>query len=80
MAQGPGPVAWAHRLLIVTALAGGLCYTLWEFRGYVDSGDRSALLRAALGLMASAAIALYLRGLRGRLAARLTPHDEARDA
>ncbi len=80
MARGPGPVAWAHRLLIATALAGALCYTLWEFRGYTATGDLAALLRAGLGLAASAAIALYLRGLGARLAARLTPHDEAGDA
>jgi hypothetical protein len=80
MAQGPGPVAWAHRLLIATALAGALFYTAWEFRGYTSSGEPAALARAGLALVASGAMALYLRGLRARLAARLTPLEADRES
>src|SRR2546426_7278810 len=80
MAKGPGPVAWAHRLLIGTALAGAIFYTAWEFRGYTSSGEPAALARAGIALVASGALALYLRGLRARLAARLTPHEEGNGA
>jgi len=80
MTQGPGPVAWVHRLLIATALAGALIYTAWEFQGYTNSGEPAALARAGLALAASCAIAFYLRGLRARLAARLTPHEERNGA
>ncbi len=70
---GPGPVAAAHRLLIVTALLSALAYTVWEFLGYARDGDRLALLRAALALAVTVAIGAYFRSLRGRLAEKLTP-------
>ena len=69
---GPGPVAAAHRLLIVTALACALVYAGWELREYGRSGEGAGLVRGLLALAVSAGIALYLRRLRD-LGARLTP-------
>ena len=76
---GPGPVVWAHRLLIATALVSALAYTVWEVAGYAATGERLALVRAAIALVASGAIGLYLRSLRGRLVAKLTPRSEPED-
>jgi len=73
--RGPGPVAAAHRILIAAALLCGLVYAAWELSGYRESGELGAAVRGVVALAVSAAIALYLRSLRG-LGAKLTPRDE----
>jgi hypothetical protein len=70
--RGPGPVAWAHRLLIVTALVAAVVYVLWEVREYIREGDGGSLVAAAMATAAAIVIAVYLRSLR-TLRARLTP-------
>jgi hypothetical protein len=70
---GPGPVAVVHRLTIVTALLGALAYAAWELHGAVTDGDWLAGVRGALALLVSVGIGLYLRNLRSRLDAKLTP-------
>ena len=70
--RGPGPVAWAHRLLIVTALGAAIVYALWELRQYAREGRSGSLVAAGVAAVAVAALAAYLRSLR-TLRARLTP-------
>ena len=70
--RGPGPVAWAHRLLIVTALVAAVVYALWEVREYARDGQRGSLVAAGVAAAAVLVIAMYLRSLR-TLRARLTP-------
>jgi hypothetical protein len=70
--RGPGPVAWAHRLLIVTALGAAVVYALWELRRWARDGQGGSLVAAGVAAMAVVAIAAYLRSLR-TLRARLTP-------
>jgi len=70
--RGPGPVAWAHRLLIVTALAAAVVYALWELRQYSLEGEGGSLVAAGVAAAAVLVIAMYLRSLR-TLRARLTP-------
>jgi hypothetical protein len=71
-ARGPGPVAWAHRLLIVTALAAAIVFVLWELRQYSRDGEGGSLVGAGVAAAAVVVIVLYLRTLR-TLRARLTP-------
>ena len=71
-AAGPGPVAWAHRLTIATAFLGTLAYAAWEFA----EGGSGSTARGALALVVAGGIALYLRHLRARLIAKLTPRAE----
>jgi hypothetical protein len=73
-ARGPGPVAPAHRLLILSAIVCALVYAVFEARAFGRTGAASAALRAGLALVAAGALGVYLRSLRG-LAARLTPRD-----
>jgi hypothetical protein len=73
-ARGPGPVAWAHRLLIAAALVCALVYAGWEGSQYLETGAPSAAGRAVLAFVVSIGIGLYLRSLR-RLGARLTPRS-----
>lgn len=70
--RGPGPVAWAHRLLIVTALAAAVAYALWELRRYSLEGHGTSLVAAGIAVAAVLVIGAYLRSLR-TLRARLTP-------
>jgi hypothetical protein len=63
-----------HRLFIVTALAGALAYTAWAADEFRRTGEATAGVGAALGLVAAAGMAIYLRKLRG-LGRRLTPPD-----
>ena len=46
--RGPGPVAWAHRLLIVTALGAAIVYALWELRQYAREGRSGSLVAAGV--------------------------------
>jgi hypothetical protein len=75
--RGPGPVAWAHRLLIVTALCAAIVYALWELRQYSREGQGGSLVAAAVAAVAVGALGVYLRSLR-TLRARLTPRAERR--
>jgi hypothetical protein len=70
--RGPGPVAWAHRLLIVTALCAAVVYALWELRAYARDGQGGSLVAAGVAAAAVAVLGVYLRSLR-TLRARLTP-------
>ena len=72
--RGPGPVAWAHRLLIATALGAAVVYVLWELRQYARDAQTGSLVAAGIAAAAAVAIAVYLRSLR-TLRARLTPRD-----
>jgi hypothetical protein len=71
-ARGPGPVAWAHRLLIASALVCGLVFAAWEFAEYRRVGGAAPMAFGLLALAVSGALALYLRSLRG-LGTKLTP-------
>ena len=75
--RGPGPVAWAHRLLIVTALGAAVVYVLWELREYARDGQRGSLVAAGVAAAAAIALGAYLRSLR-TLRARLTPRQSER--
>ena len=70
--RGPGPVAWAHRLLIVTALGAAIVFVLWEIRQYARDGQGASLLGACIAAAAVVFLVVYLRSLR-TLRARLTP-------
>ena len=72
--SGPGPLAPVHRITIATALLGALAYLAFEVHQLVV-GTGGSVLRVALALAATVAIAMYLRHLRARLAAKLTPPD-----
>ena len=69
---GPGPLAPVHRITIVTAFLGALAYLAFEVHQLAVGPDGS-VLRVVLALAATVAIAVYLRSLRARLAAKLTP-------
>ena len=71
-APGPGPLAPVHRITIVTAFLGALVYLAFEVNQLV-SGAGGSILRVLLALAAASALAVYLRSLRARLAAKLTP-------
>jgi hypothetical protein len=71
---GPGPLAPVHRITIITAFLGALAYLAFEVKHFVD-GPGGSILRVLLALAASVAIGVYLRSLRARLAAKLTPID-----
>jgi hypothetical protein len=71
--QGPGPVAWAHRLTIATAVFGALAYSAWEFATWLHDGGAGPASRAALGVAVAGGFTLYLRHLRARLVEKLTP-------
>jgi hypothetical protein len=73
MARGPGPVAAAHQVLIVTALAGTLWYAAWQGAEVARTGDRLGIVGIVLALVAATGFALYLRRLRARLRTKLTP-------
>ena len=75
--RGPGPVAWAHRLLIVTALGAAIVYALWELRQYAREGQGGSLVAAGVAAVAVVALGGYLRSLR-TLRARLTPRQAER--
>ena len=70
---GPGPVAWVHRLTIATAFLGALAYAAWEFA----EGGPGRSVRGTLALAVAAGFGLYLRHLRTRLIAKLTPRPES---
>lgn len=57
-----------HRVTITTALLGALAFTAWA----VVQRNPMAVLG---GLVASAVVGLYLRNLRTRLDAKLTPRS-----
>jgi len=59
-----------HRILIVAALLCALAYAAWEANEY----RRTALVRCAVALLATAGIGVYLRSLRG-LADKLTTRE-----
>jgi ABC-type nitrate/sulfonate/bicarbonate transport system permease component len=69
-ASGPGPVAVLHRVTIVTALLGAIAYTAW-------AATQGSALGVVAGLAVSAGIWAYLRNLRARLDAKLTPGRHA---
>src|SRR5262249_20854218 len=70
-ARGPGPVAAAHRLLIVAGLLCALLYAGWEALRFTDTRETLGVVRAATAFLVAIAIGVYLRSLRG-LGAKLT--------
>ncbi len=79
-AQGPGPLAPVHRITIITAFLGALAYLGWELNQLVRSPDLVSLLRTILAAAAAVALAFYLRNLRARLEAKLSPPSGDRPA
>ncbi|HZP43331.1 MAG TPA: hypothetical protein VFD84_17725 [Candidatus Binatia bacterium] len=73
VAPGPGPVAAVHRLLIATALACAVFFAVWELREWRRTGAAEAAVVTAVAAAAATGIGLYLRSLRRRLNAKLTP-------
>ena len=63
---GPGSIAIVHRVTIATALLGAIAFTAWAIA-------QRNLAMVAGGGAATVVVALYLRNLRSRLAAKLTP-------
>jgi hypothetical protein len=59
---------------MATAFAGALAYLAFEAKQLVD-GPGGSVLRMVLALAAAVALGVYLRRLRARLAAKLTPID-----
>lgn len=76
MAESPsaGPIVGAHRLLIATALACAVIFTLYSARAFGISGAAGDALMTVVALGVAIGLGLYLRSLR-TLAAKLTPHD-----
>jgi hypothetical protein len=72
--RGPGPVAAAHRLLIVAALLCAVFYGGWELRELRRTGEPLAGVVGGVSFVAAAGMAAYLRSLRG-LGAKLTPRE-----
>lgn len=68
---GPGPLAPVHRITIWTSFVGALVYLGFEVRQLASGGG--SILNVLLALGASVALGVYLRTLRTRLAAKLTP-------
>lgn len=54
----------AHKILVSTAVLFFFGLSLWELRGYLDTGDAWAALRSLLYLMISVGFGLYLRSLK----------------
>jgi hypothetical protein len=59
---------------MATAFAGALVYLAFETKQLVG-GPGGSVLRVVLALAAAVALGVYLRRLRARLAAKLTPID-----
>jgi hypothetical protein len=70
---GPGPLAPVHRITIWTAFLGALAYLAFEVNQLLAGAG--SLLAVLLALAAVLALGAYLRSLRTRLAAKLTPTD-----
>jgi hypothetical protein len=68
---GPGPLAPVHCITIWTSFLFALVYLAYEVRRFADGGG--SILNVLLALGASVALGVYLRTLRARLAAKLTP-------
>ena len=78
--QGPGPLAPVHRITIITAFLGALAYLAWELNQLVQSGDPMSLVRTILAGGVAVALGFYLRNLRARLEAKLSPRSGGRPA
>jgi hypothetical protein len=71
--QGPGPLAPVHRITIVTAFLGALAYLAWEVNQLVQNRDAGSFVLAVLAAGVAIALGFYLRNLRARLEAKLSP-------
>lgn len=71
--QGPGPLAPVHRITIVTAFLGALAYLAWELNQVAQTGEPLAVLRAVFAAAVTVGLGVYLRNLRARLDAKLSP-------
>ena len=78
--QGPGPLAPVHRITIITAFLGALAYLAWELNQLIRHPDAESLVLAVLAAGVAVALGFYLRNLRARLEAKLTPHPPGRPA
>jgi hypothetical protein len=77
-AQGPGPLAPVHRITIITAFLGALAYLAWELNQLIRHPDAESLVLAVLAAGVAVALGFYLRNLRARLVAKLTPQGPRR--
>jgi hypothetical protein len=71
--QGPGPLAPVHRITIVTAFLGALAYLAWELNQLVQNRDAESFVLTVLAAGVAVALGFYLRNLRARLEAKLSP-------
>jgi len=62
-----------HRITIITAFLAALVYLAWEINEVVATGTLLAGVRAVLAAAVAVALGLYLRNLRSRLNAKLSP-------
>jgi len=62
-----------HRITIITAFLAALVYLVWEVNEVVTTGGPLAGVRAILAAAVAVALRLYLRNLRARLDAKLSP-------
>jgi hypothetical protein len=78
--QGPGPLAPVHRITIITAFLGALAYLAWELNQLVQRRDAESFVLVLLAAGAAVALGFYLRNLRARLEAKLSPPSGDRPA
>ena len=69
-----------HRITIITAFFAALVYLAWEINEAVTTGSLVAGVRAVLAAAVAVALGLYLRNLRARLNAKLSPPASTRGA
>jgi hypothetical protein len=53
----------AHKILISTAAVFFFFFALWELRNYFDTGEVSAVFRAALYLLVAVGFGVYFKSL-----------------
>ncbi|MFQ5830732.1 MAG: hypothetical protein ACE5JD_16490 [Candidatus Methylomirabilia bacterium] len=54
----------AHRILIGTAIAFGVLFSVWGVWGYSQTGEAVQLLVAALAALVTVALVYYLKNLK----------------
>ena len=69
-----------HRITIITAFLGALAYLAWELNQLVQRRDAESLVLVLLAAGAAVALGFYLRNLRARLEAKLSPRSGDRPA
>lgn len=61
--RSPMHIMTVHRILIGSAVALFIFYAGWEFMGYLEEGEVSALWRSLASVIAAVGFACYLRSV-----------------